>query len=1666
MKKSLFKNRLFLTSVKDEQNFVQEFCLTALFILLSILLPFLGISQKAKDGSYNYSPGSSGTVIVNRYAVLSASVSAGATSITVTNIADLSGSTSFTNSVNAFATAALSPGDLIMIIQIQGADMSTSNDATYGNITAYNNTGNYELQVVTSITSNTIYLCQGLTNAYGANAGLRQRTQVVRIPRLNNLTIGSLGILSALAWNGSVGGICAVEAGGNVTIQGQINVSATGFRGGVRVPWLATNLGSLDFRTANNLNGGAKGESIYGNSTDMLSMGQYAMGAPANGGGGGNSADAGGGGGANAGNNGAITPWNGTGIKPSGYNAAWDLEGVSFSSNISYGGGRGGYSLANNNQDALTVGAGNATWGGDSRRKVGGVGGRPLDYNSNTRLFFGGGGGAGDSYNSDGTSGANGGGIIYLLVTGSVTGGGTLNANGGNGANTNTSYIAGAGGGGGGGAIVVLSNAGIAALTATANGGNGGNTSNTGGASTGPGGGGGGGYIKTTTTAISRTVSAGNNGVSASSSLTEFPPNGATKGDVGTIASGTYFSINNCYKEINGTTTPTCTDVSFTITSPNTIINTYYPGTASVSAGATKISVGAKNSNSSTTAISPGDLLLVIQMQGSTINYTNTSAYGGGTTTYSGYLTSIAGKYEYVYAASGVINNTIYLGGTLKNSYTVSAATATAGQYTFQVVRVARYLNLIINAGASVTCPSWDGSSGGIIAINASGTITLNGGTVIDAKGKGFRGGAGHQVSGGSVNGFEVVSNAPTYFSYVGYHGSKGEGIAGTPRHIPRYTDSTLIDLGVEGYPGGSYAKGAPANAGGGGTDGDNNNSANSGGGGGGNKGAGGRGGHTYNNNLDHGGYGGVSLTSIAQNNLIFGGGGGAGTTNNGTAAPNTFNVKLGFCSSGGQGGGLVFIFSAAVSGTGSIDARGNDGLSAGQDGGGGGGGGGSVYFYSANGAGLTNVTINAAGGRGGDAWAVTLDDGTPNNGAMEHGPGGGGGGGVVYTNAAINAASSAAGGAHGITTTSNRDYYSTNGAVGSIFTNATGVVVPTVRIFCDIDDDDDGIADVMENPLAVEPFSDPDNDGIPNCADNESGVGGMPWQDANGDGYNDYYDADSDGIINELDLDSDNDGIPDVVESYGVDTNGDGKIDNFVDVNGDGLSDNAAVTSAVNGIGAPDIDGDLIPNFADIDSDGDGIPDIVEVGGVDANNNGMVDGFTDTNFNGLNDANESTTLLLLSGSDINNDGIADSWPNKNLDRTGRPNPYDLDSDGDGILDMIEAGFTGSNGIASGSLAYGWSKTIKILTTGSLISILPNIDGVGNPDYLDIDSDNDGITDNVEAQSTSSYFVPTDTDTDGDGIADVYETAPQIGTFGGSGLTPFDKDGDAIPDYKDTDTDGDGVPDRNEGDRNAPFKSITQATIDAGGDTDGDGLMNSFDNVNLGGLATNYYLNVTMSNMGPLGGFDGPTPSGSLIQLQKSDALGDRDWRNATILPLNIVKFTALYNEPTAKLSWTVENEYQTSNYAVEYSTDGLSFEKVGEAAANNIGKSDYSFNHVPNKNVSTVYYRIKQIDKSGKDFYSKIVAIKLGKATATVSVYPNPFVQYMNVSIGSQVEETVVLQLISTDGKIAKTINGKLQKGLNTLQMTDLSNMAKGNYYLRIISNNIQTTQQVIKIN
>lgn len=332
-----------------------------------------------------------------------------------------------------------------------------------------------------------------------------------------------------------------------------------------------------------------------------------------------------------------------------------------------------------------------------------------------------------------------------------------------------------------------------------------------------------------------------------------------------------------------------------------------------------------------------GDQILVIQMKGAEVVTTESDAQGD--------ITNIgsAGNYE-VNFIEGIEDHTIILRFLLERAYDP--------QQSVQVVSIPIFQDTTV---CNLSCSPWNGKTGGILAIDVKGTLTLVGD--IDVSGKGFRGGA---VSTNFYNGSCLFDE---YASSSNRFGAKGEGVT----HM---------------FDNRSYARGKRANGGGGA------NPVNTGGGGGANFGKGGTGGFQWETCIltsvgIYFGHGGTSLSSFyPQNRLFLGGGGGGGQQNDS------------YGSSGANGGGIVLINAQDIrANNANILADGNDVVIRSSrrlyDGQGGAGAGGTILINSENKH--LNLAVSAKGGKGGDVRELPERE--------LHGPGGGGGGGILLTN-------------------------------------------------------------------------------------------------------------------------------------------------------------------------------------------------------------------------------------------------------------------------------------------------------------------------------------------------------------------------------------------------------------------------------------------------------------------------------------------------------------------------------------------------------------------------------------------------------------------------------------------------------------------------------------------
>lgn len=376
-------------------------------------------------------------------------------------------------------------GDTVLLIQMKGAVIDTSNTSTFGTVLDYKNAGNYEFNYISNKSGNVLVLKNKLTKMYDIPDAV---VQLVRVPYFKSPHF--FGGLTCLKWDGTKGGILAIISRNGLTSDESIDVSGMGFRGGegftAVLPASNCFANNYNYPAASQL-AGFKGEGIT-----LLSQNiSKGKGSPAAAGGGGLSHNSGGGGGANAGT-----------------------------------GGFGGYQSDT---------CGNAPF--DNR----GIGGKNLTHTAAAnKIFMGSGGGAGHADNTDLTvpplAGGAGGGIAIIITDSLSIFDHGIFANGANGTYCYSSNCSdGMGGGGGGGTILLSTSKMSDVFEIQALGGDGGNIAApiVPGGKVGAGGGGGGGAIFLQVSSLPSnivvTINGGNKGVTINST----DPWGATNGNPG-----------------------------------------------------------------------------------------------------------------------------------------------------------------------------------------------------------------------------------------------------------------------------------------------------------------------------------------------------------------------------------------------------------------------------------------------------------------------------------------------------------------------------------------------------------------------------------------------------------------------------------------------------------------------------------------------------------------------------------------------------------------------------------------------------------------------------------------------------------------------------------------------------------------------------------------------------------------------------------------------------------------------------------------------------------------------------------------------------------------------------------------------------------------------------
>ena len=346
------------------------------------------------------------------------------------------------------------------------------------------------------------------------------------------------------------------------------------------------------------------------------------------------------------------------------------------------------------------------------------------------------------------------------------------------------------------------------------------------------------------------------------------------------------------------------------------------------------------------------------------------------------------------------------------------------------------------------------------------------------------------------------------------------------------------------------------------------------------------------------------------------------------------------------------------------------------------------------------------------------------------------------------------------------------------------------------IDSDNDGVPDDQDAfPADPSESADFDGDGIGDNADTDDDNDSVPDDtDQLPNNPDESIDSDADGIGNNADTDDDGDGVEDTLDAFPLDFN------ETSDADGDGIGDNADNDADNDGIatlseaGGVDFNittdtvlmtprGGSVTTLIDLSAQGANIGQRVRLSGLRSMGN-----FRDTTFNErgfeliVNDGEYSSgyvttnsnqcTMQLVAptvAADVTVIDIGAGVPGlriesittartgtrcggaqyqldidgaesfvADIDNDGIPNEQDLDSDNDGIADVVEAGLNDTDG----------DYLVDALSAQGSVTTLPDTDNDGIADVFDRESNN-ALNDGTAYDITATVFAAYDTNNDG-----------------------------------------------------------------------------------------------------------------------------------------------------------------------------------------------------------------------------------------------------------------------------------------------------------------------------
>lgn len=181
-------------------------------------------------------------------------------------------------------------------------------------------------------------------------------------------------------------------------------------------------------------------------------------------------------------------------------------------------------------------------------------------------------------------------------------------------------------------------------------------------------------------------------------------------------------------------------------------------------------------------------------------------------------------------------------------------------------------------------------------------------------------------------------------------------------------------------------------------------------------------------------------------------------------------------------------------------------------------------------------------------------------------------------------------------------------------------------------------------------------------------------------------------------------------------------------------------------------------------------------------------------------------------------------------------------------------------------------------------------------------------------------------------------------------------------------------------------------------------------------------------------------------------------------LPVNFADVKAFEKGTAVQIEWTNATESDMSAYVIERSADGINFSTIGQAAPRSNQFDKVSYTYVDAAPLAgTNFYRVKAIELSGKNVYSKALRVDIGRSPKAISLYPNP-VRGSEVTIGFTAQKGQYnLNVLNTAGQNVYRQNLNHAGGTVAQTVSLPASLKAGVYHVLISGDNYKETKMFV---